>query len=366
MMYRFFEKDRLLPIPRRVGLKGPYRGRGVGIAYIDSGFHPHPDLTWPNRIAVYRDFTAAGPGLFDRPDVLTWHGLQTSVVGAGNGALSRGRYRSCAPESHVALLKVKERSRIRLDAFLDCLWWLMREGKDYGIRLAVFAVAIDENVDRQGNIAAAIEALSRAGVCTFAAAGNSDQTPLVPPASAPAAITVGGYVDNNSSQFRRFTPYPGPRSQTKPDLLAPAAHIPTPLHPEHPLFLQSQVIWRLLACPDERLRESFERERRFLGLPANSRRLGIPAMRAVLRARVYAQKFVTEFYQHGDGTSFAAPIAASVAACMLEAHPRLTPQHLKEILSETAVHRIGPVPVLSASRAVDRAVREKSTIRMAG
>jgi serine protease AprX len=37
-----------------------------------------------------------------------------------------------------------------------------------------------------------------------------------------------------------------------------------------------------------------------------------------------------------DGTSFAAPIVSSIAACMLEANPALTPQQVKRILIDTA------------------------------
>lgn len=366
MMYRFFEKDRLLPVPQRIRLRGPYRGRGVGIAFIDSGFQPHPDLTWPGRIAAHKDFSHRGAELFGPAEVLTWHGLQTAVVGAGNGALSRRRYRSCAPESHVALLKVKGPGRIRLDDFIDCLWWVMREGRHHGIRIAVFAVAMDPGVDRYGYVDAAIESLTKAGICVVAAAGNSYQTPLVPPASAPAAITVGGYVDHNSADPRRFTPYPGPLTASKPDLLGPAAYIPTPLHPDHPLFLQSRVLWKLHGLPDEQLRAAFVGAIRFLRLSPSARRLRAPVMRSILRARIYSEKLVTDFYQHGDGTSFAAPIVGSVIACMLEANPRLTPRHVRDILFETAARRIGAVPVLNAPEAIASAERARSTAQIAG
>ena len=41
-------------------------------------------------------------------------------------------------------------------------------------------------------------------------------------------------------------------------------------------------------------------------------------------------------YKHVDGTSFAAPIVASIAAQMIEANPSLTPQQIKRILVVTA------------------------------
>lgn len=365
-MYRFFEKDRLLSIPRRIGLRGSLRGRGVGIAFLDSGFYPHPDLMRPNRVVAYRDFTGGNGDLFGPPDVLTWHGLQTTVVGAGNGRLSRGRYRSCAPEAHMAFLKVKDHNRIRLENFLDALIWLVREGPSHRIKIAVIAVALDQNVDRSGIVDAWIEAVVKAGIFVVAAAGNSYEMPMLPPASAPEAFTVGGYVDNNSARPSRFTPYPGPRSAGKPDLLGPAAFIPTPLHPAHPLFNESPLAWRLYQLDDAALAREFRSSYRALRFPANSRRLRPDAIRALLRARIESQKFVTAFYQHGDGTSFAAPIVASVAACMLEENPRLSPRHLRGILKETSTSVFGPAPILNAAKAVAAAAREKSTVRLAG
>ena len=47
-------------------------------------------------------------------------------------------------------------------------------------------------------------------------------------------------------------------------------------------------------------------------------------------------KFITMDYQHVEGTSFAAPITASVAAQMLEVDPTLTPALLREGLRSTA------------------------------
>ncbi len=41
-------------------------------------------------------------------------------------------------------------------------------------------------------------------------------------------------------------------------------------------------------------------------------------------------------YQHVDGTSFAAPVVASVAAQMLEANPALAPGDVRRILLQTA------------------------------
>ncbi|MEP7036975.1 MAG: S8 family serine peptidase, partial [Acidobacteriota bacterium] len=48
------------------------------------------------------------------------------------------------------------------------------------------------------------------------------------------------------------------------------------------------------------------------------------------------ENVINRYYKYVDGTSFAAPIVSSVAAQMLEANPRLTPQQIKRILISTA------------------------------
>src|SRR5713101_10129998 len=44
----------ILPTPLRIGAPDEYRGRGVTIAFLDSGFFAHPDLVEPtDRIVHY-------------------------------------------------------------------------------------------------------------------------------------------------------------------------------------------------------------------------------------------------------------------------------------------------------------------------
>jgi hypothetical protein len=60
------------------------------------------------------------------------------------------------------------------------------------------------------------------------------------------------------------------------------------------------------------------------------------ALRRRVQARIDEHKLVDEHHQHVDGTSVAAPIAASVVAQLLEADPSLTPADIKHILTSTA------------------------------
>jgi serine protease AprX len=79
---------RILPTALRLGASREFSGRGVTIAFLDSGFYFHPDLVEPkSRILAYTDVTRRGARLADlrKPDVSSWHGMMTSVVACGNG-----------------------------------------------------------------------------------------------------------------------------------------------------------------------------------------------------------------------------------------------------------------------------------------
>jgi serine protease AprX len=53
-------------------------------------------------------------------------------------------------------------------------------------------------------------------------------------------------------------------------------------------------------------------------------------------AKLRDNNVISEAYKHVDGTSFASPIVASLAARLLEANPDLSPRDVKLILMKTA------------------------------
>src|ERR1041384_6492913 len=107
--------EQALPVPVRMDADETYTGRDITIAFLDSGFYAHKDLTEPvNRIVAYHSIFSDtdDPALLLKPDVASWHGMMTSVVAAGNGHLSNGLYRSIAPEAKVVLVKIGRSGRI--------------------------------------------------------------------------------------------------------------------------------------------------------------------------------------------------------------------------------------------------------------
>src|SRR5580765_423587 len=86
----------VIPTLTRLDADPNYTGKGVTIAFLDSGFYPHPDLVEPaNRILAYKDLTEDHVSLPENAatESWQWHGTQTAVVAAGNGRLSEGSYR---------------------------------------------------------------------------------------------------------------------------------------------------------------------------------------------------------------------------------------------------------------------------------
>ena len=130
--------DHALPVPVRMDAYEHYTGRGVTIAFLDSGFYAHKDLTEPvNRIVAYHNIfeTEDDPSFLQKPDVASWHGMMTSVVAAGNGHLSDGLYRSIAPEASVVLVKIGKTGRIPESNIETGLRWVFANKERYGIRI---------------------------------------------------------------------------------------------------------------------------------------------------------------------------------------------------------------------------------------
>ena len=105
----------VIPTPVRLNADLYYKGKSVTLAFLDSGFYPHPDLLLPNkRIVAYKDLSNERPSLdLEQPvEPWQWHGTQTSVAAAGSGHLCDEVYRGLACEADLVLVKASEKGRI--------------------------------------------------------------------------------------------------------------------------------------------------------------------------------------------------------------------------------------------------------------
>jgi serine protease AprX len=330
-------RPQVLSIPERLDAELEPTGRGVVMALVDSGFFPHPDLMRPERrIVAYvdaaRDEPVPDDFLTPRPG--TWHGTMTACAAAGNGYLSAGRYRGLASDARVVLIKcTDEAGALRARHVAHAIRFPLRH-PEAGVRILNVSVGIDNDDPGIKDLLLAVREVTRAGVAVFAAAGNREGVAPEAPASAPEAITVGGWDDGNTRDPGDDTRFPGSYGGGKPDLLAPAVWLPAPMLPGTLEAREAAAMFHLVSVLEEHLeRADFMAPGR--GLSGRDR-TSIEATLAAATARIQHQKFISPDYQHVEGTSFAAPITASVAAQMLEVAPRLTPAQIREGLLSTA------------------------------
>ncbi len=338
-------RPQILSIPERLQAHPRYAGRGVCIAFVDSGFYPHPDLTRPRRrIKAYADAARDEPVRheFFTPQPWTWHGTMTACCAAGNGWVSGGRYRGLASESEVVLVKASiDDGRILGKHVAHALRFPLRF-PHLGIRILNVSLGVRADDPDVADVEAAVRELSAAGIAVFAAAGNNPGAVPLAPGSAAEAITAGGADDKNAGDdtlsghthwpSSHGSPHPGVH---KPDLLAPAIWVPAPMLPGTLVAREAAPLFQLLSVLEEASTEYGFSETRQVASPEE--RASVQSLIDAIASRIGRAKYVSPDYQHVDGTSFASPIIASVAAQMLEANPALTPRDLREGLTATAV-----------------------------
>ena len=342
-----FEQGRyVLPTYLRLGADERFTGRGVNIAFLDSGFYSHPDLVTPtNRILAYHNITEKGTGTLDSVDVASWHGMMTSVVAAGNGALSDGFFRGIAPDAGVVLVKVSRSGRIPERNILKGLEWVLDNRQKYDIRIVNISAGGDYEESYLHNaLSVLVESAVRDGLIVVCAVGNAGHLPghpVLPPASAPSTIAVGGLDDKNSLDRGRRGMYRSSYGPTydglqKPELIAPGIWVPAPILPHTPTAAEAELYATLDRASDEELLPLIEQHKTVDKDLYESRDLPTYLLRQMISIKLHEADVISEHYKFVDGTSFAAPIVSSIIACMLEANPRLTPQQVKRILIDTA------------------------------
>ncbi|MBK8257672.1 MAG: S8 family serine peptidase [Polyangiaceae bacterium] len=337
---------RVLPIAERLRADTHLAGRNVTLAFLDSGFYAHPDLTTPHdRIIAYYDVTNTEwrKDVLHGNDASAWHGMMTSVVAAGNGSLSKGKYKGLAYESSLVLVKVGQARRIHHDDIRRGLEWVTENRHHHNIRVVNISCGGDyeESYLTDGLCRAADDAV-RAGLFIVAAVGNAGHDPshpVLPPASAPSVLAVGGFNDGGHGEGAEgYHSSYGPTIDglQKPELIAPSILVAAPILPNTPTASQARLYSMLDEAEDDRLHAILSDHPGIDGELDSVRDRDSYLIRQLVAAKGHEGKVLSGHYKHVDGTSFAAPIVASVAAQMFEANPRLRPQEVKQILCATA------------------------------
>lgn len=338
----------VLSTPLRLDAVDRYTGRGTTIAFLDSGFYPHPDLTKPsNRIIGYRSLLhpEGDDSQLYEPDVASWHGMMTSVVAAGNGSLSNGFYRGLAPDAKVVLVKLAKTGRITEQNIQDGLEWVLENRTRYGVNIVNISAGGDfENSYLHDSLSRVVEECVAQGIVVVCAVGNAGHLPthpVFPPASSPSCIAVGGLDDHNSIDRSRRGMYRSSYGPTvdglqKPEVIAPSIWVPAPILPGTPTAKQAEFLEDLDGTPDRDLHDKIRANPGIVEELDAALDRPVHSLRQIIILKLRQENVINKYYKYVDGTSFSAPIVSSVVAQMIEANRDLTAQEIKRILISTA------------------------------
>jgi subtilisin family serine protease len=340
-----------------------YTGKGVGIAIIDSGVAPVPDLR--GRLVAFDDEVDGG----HKPCDGFGHGTHVAGDAAGSGLLSHGQFAGAAPGANIVGIRVlgdedSETLSSAVDHMVAGIDWMIANQERYNIRVANLSLGLPLEAEGEGEAssAALTSAITRSidkaiahGIAVVVSAGNDGEQGRSSikenPAINPQVITVGaldtkGTADPSDDGVAPFSSRgPTPSGLAKPDLVAPGVNIMSLNAPESALQLsnQSQATLkghiREMSAPT--LRRYAQRMVDEGQLSSSATLLGVRELRKAMVAALDVKPFRGErggspAYVAMDGTSMAAPIVAGVIADMVEANPQLSPAQIKDILIKTA------------------------------
>lgn len=208
-------------------------GRGVTIAFIDTGISTHFDfMVGAKRIVYFKDFCNGKTAPYDD----NGHGTFVSGVCAGSGSMSGGKFSGIAPQANIISLKaLNGGGEASADRILDAMEWVYLNCEKFNIRVVCMSFG-SEPLGYNDPIMSGAEALWQKGVVVVAAAGNSgpEMQTIKSPGVSSKIITVGGFDDNRiddenfKEEFFEIANFSsrGPAfKRFKPDLVAPSVDI---------------------------------------------------------------------------------------------------------------------------------------------
>ncbi|QOX64751.1 S8 family peptidase [Anoxybacterium hadale] len=274
-------------------------GKGIGVAVLDTGIYPHPDLA--GRLTAFQDFIGNKTTPYDD----NGHGTHIAGCIASSGSLSRFLYKGTAPDANLIGVKVLDKSGGgSLSTVIQGIQWCISNKNRYGIRIINLSLGSEAVQSYQEDaLCQAVENAWQKGIVVCVAAGNDGpaQGTIASPGIDPMVITVGAINDDNTMNPGEYTVAdyssrgPTVDNLVKPDVMCPGTNIIS------------------LRAPNSTLDKKYGKAR------------------------------VQKEYLSLSGTSMATPLCAGIIALMLEADKTLSPDEVKTRL----MRKSRPLPNLA-------------------
>jgi subtilisin family serine protease len=285
-----------------------FTGQGVDVALIDSGVVPVDGLTAPGKVIL-------GPDLSEESQSPATAGLDTFGHGTHIAGLIAGRddaaavpytdpahFTGIAPDARLVSIKVADAHGLSdVSQVIAAIDWVVQHRDDGVLHIRVLNLSFGTDSTqswRYDPLAYAAEAAWRHGIVVVVSAGNqgTSAASLSDPAYDPNLIAAGA-ADTQATATTGDDTVAGFSSTGRtrhPDLVAPGVHMVS------------------LRDPGSYVDQTFA-----------------------------STGAVTDRFFRGSGTSQAAAVVSGAAALVLSQHPGLSPDQVKELLTDTATHLHG-------------------------
>jgi serine protease AprX len=292
-----------------------FTGKGVDVALIDTGIAPVQGLSGPGKVVYGADVSweSQAPNL--RYNDTFGHGTHMAGIIAGRDAVESPaayaadttQFLGMAPDARIISVKAADaHGGTDVTQIIAAIDWVVQHRYDNGmnIRLVNLSFGTDSTLlSLNDPLSYAVEQAWLRGIAVIVASGNDGLTSLglANPARDPYVIAVGaadthGSLSYSDDRVASFSDYGN--LVRNPDLLAPGVHIAS------------------LRDPGSYIDQTY----------GTTGRVG------------------SRFFR-GSGTSQAAAVVTGAAALLLQQRPALTPDQLKNLLTQTA----DPLPLLTLS-----------------